>query len=83
MVQLLWVSTKVINVDVIIINYFNIRQYTTHVFYNYTVMGIVINFYYSGDQMLLNYDDTWHKLIKEYDEKGYIKKANQFPQERL
>ena len=46
-------------------------------------MGIVINFYYSGDQMLLNYDDTWHKLIKEYDEKGYIKKANQFPQERL
>ena len=29
--------------------------------------------------MLLNYDDTWQKLLMHYSENGYIKSAREFP----
>ena len=29
--------------------------------------------------MLLDYDDTWHKLLMHYSENGYIKSAREFP----
>ena len=32
-----------------------------------------------GNKTLLDYDDTWHKLISHYTDNGYIKSAKEFP----